>query len=115
LSLAVTAVRGRWHAFAGTLAALALGVGIVATMALVLGAAGAGGVQQSPSRFGAVPFVITAEPSRVVRDAGGSLDKVPFPSQPAVPASRPARFPGPARPDRSHFAQVLRPQTGGLH
>ncbi|HXL96566.1 MAG TPA: ABC transporter permease [Streptosporangiaceae bacterium] len=114
LSLAVTAVRGRWHAFAGILAALALGVGIVATMALVLGAAGAGGVQQSPSRFGAVPFVITAEPSLVVRDRYGSLDKVPFPSQPAVPASAVARFTGAARPDRSFFAQVLGAQTGGL-
>jgi putative ABC transport system permease protein len=114
LSLAVTTVRSRRYAFAGTLAALALGVGIVATMALVLGAASAGGVHQSPSRFGAVPFVIRAEPSLVVRDRYGSLDTVPFPSQPAVPASAVARFAGTARPDRSFFAQVLGTQAGGL-
>src|SRR6202522_806223 len=114
MNLAVSTVRSQWSAFAGTLAALALGVGIVATMALVLGAAGAGGVHQSRSRFGAVPFVIRAEPSLVVRDRYGSLDMVPFPSQPAVPASAVARFTGAARPDRSFFAQVLGAQTGGL-
>jgi len=114
MNLAVSTVRSQWSAFAGTLAALALGVGIVATMALVLNAASAGGVNQSPSRFGAVPFVIRADPSLVVRDRYGSLDSVPFPSQPAVPAAAVARFTGAARPDRSFFAEVLGVPTGGL-
>jgi putative ABC transport system permease protein len=105
LSAALATVRTRWAAFAGTFAALALGVSVIATMALVLAAASGGGAHQSPERFGSVPFVIQADPSLQVRDRYGSIDSVPLLAQPDVPASAIAQLPG-AIPDRSFYAQV---------
>ena len=103
LTVALATLRTRWAAFAGTLAALALGVSVIATMALVLAAANGGG-QRSPERFAAARFVIAADPVLRVRDAGG-VDTVPLPEQPEVPASAVARLPG-ATVDRSFYAQL---------
>jgi putative ABC transport system permease protein len=103
LTVAVATLRTRWVAFAGTLAALALGVSVIATMTLVLAAAGGGG-HRSPERFAAAPFVIAADPTLRVRDAGG-IDTVPLLEQPDVPASAVAQLPG-AIPDRSFYAQL---------
>jgi putative ABC transport system permease protein len=104
LTVAVATLRTRWVAFAGTLAALALGVSVIATMTLVLTAANSGGGHQSPERFAAAPFVIQADPALRVRDADG-VDTVPLLQQPDVPASAVARLPG-ATADRSFYAQL---------
>jgi putative ABC transport system permease protein len=105
LNLALATLRTRATAFAGTLAALALGVSLIATMALVLSSAEQGNANQEPQRFAAAAFVIRADPGMQVRDRYGDLAAVPFPEQPDVPAAVIARLPG-AVPDRSFFAQV---------
>jgi putative ABC transport system permease protein len=104
LTIALATLRTRWVAFAGTLAALALGVSVIATMALVLAAANGGGGHRSPERFAAARFVIAADQDLRVRDAGG-VDTVPLPEQPDVPASAVARLPDTAV-DRSFYAQL---------
>ena len=103
LAVALATVRTRWVAFAGTLAALALGVSVIATMALVLAAADGGG-HRSPERFAAAPFVIQADPALRVRDRDG-IDTVPLLEQPDVAASDVAHLPG-ATADRSFYAQL---------
>jgi putative ABC transport system permease protein len=105
VSLAFASVRTRWAAFAGTFAALALGVAVIATMTLVLTAASAGNAHQRPERFAGVHYVIQVDPNLQVRDRYGSVDSVPLPAQPDVPAAVIARLPG-AIPDRSFYAQV---------
>jgi putative ABC transport system permease protein len=104
LPVALATLRTRWVAFAGTLAALALGVSVIATMTLVLAAANGGGGHRSPERFAAAPFVIEADPTLRARDADGT-DTVPLLQQPVVPASAIARLPG-ATADRSFYAQL---------
>jgi putative ABC transport system permease protein len=104
LTVALATLRTRWAAFAGTLAALALGVSVIATMALVLAAANGGSGHRTPERFAAARFVIDADPALRVRDAGG-VDAVPLPEQPDVPASALARLTG-ATADRSFYAQL---------
>jgi putative ABC transport system permease protein len=108
---ALATVWTRRAAFAGTFAALALGVSVIATMTLVLAAAAGGTAHQRPERFAAAPYVIQVDPDLQVRDRYGSLDSVPRPSQPAVPASVIARLPG-AVPDRSFYAQVAGAPAG---
>jgi putative ABC transport system permease protein len=105
LTAALATVRTRWAAFAGTFAALALGVSVIAMMTLVLAAASGGTAHQRPERFAAAAFVIQVDPNLQVRDRNGSLDSVPLPAQPAVPGSVIAQLPG-ATPDRSFYAQV---------
>ena len=105
LIVALATVRTRWAAFAGTFAALALGVSVIAAMTLVLAAASGGSAYQRPERFAAVPYVIQADPDLQVRDRYGSVDSVPLLAQPDVPASAITRLPG-AIPDRSFYAQV---------
>jgi putative ABC transport system permease protein len=105
LTVALATVRTRWAAFAGTFAALALGVSVIAMMTLVLAAASAGNPHLRPERFAAAPYVIHVDPSLQIRDRNGSLDSVPLRAQPDVPASVIARLPG-ALPDRSFYAQV---------
>jgi len=92
LTVALATLRTRWVAFAGTLAALALGVSVIATMTLVLSAANGGGGHQSPERFAVAPFIIQADPALRVHDADG-VDTVPLLQQPDVPASAVARLP----------------------
>jgi putative ABC transport system permease protein len=104
LTVALATLRTRWVAFAGTLAALALGVSVIATMTLVLAAANGGGGHRSPERFAAAPFVIQADPALRVHDAGG-FDTVPLLQQPDVPASAIAQLPA-ATADRSFYAQL---------
>jgi putative ABC transport system permease protein len=104
LTAALATLRTRSVAFAGTLAALALGVSVIATMALVLAAADGGGGHRSPERFAAARFVITADQALRVRDADG-VDTVALLEQPDVPASAVARLPG-ATIDRSFYAQL---------
>jgi len=105
LTAALATVRTRWAAFAGTFAALALGVSVIAMMTLVLSAASGGTAHQRPERFAAAPFVIQVDPNLRVRDRNGSVDTVPLLAQPAVPASVIAQLPG-ATGDRSFYAQV---------
>ncbi|HEY3871766.1 MAG TPA: FtsX-like permease family protein [Actinocrinis sp.] len=105
LTSALATVRTRWAAFAGTFAALALGVSVIATMALVLAAASAGSAYQAPQRFAAVPFVIQADPTVQVRDRNGLVDSVPLPAQPDIPATAIRSLPG-TTPDRSFYAQI---------
>jgi putative ABC transport system permease protein len=103
--VALATVRTRWAAFAGTFAALALGVSVIATMTLVLAAASGGNAHQRPERFGAVTYVIQVDPNVQVRDRYGSVDSVPLLAQPDVPASVITQLLG-AIPDRSFYAQV---------
>jgi putative ABC transport system permease protein len=111
LTVALATVRTRWAAFAGTFAALALGVSVIATMTLVLVAASGGNPHQRPERFAGVPYVIQFNPELTVRDRYGTLDSVPLQAQPDVPASVVAQLPG-AIADRSFYAQVEgRPAT----
>jgi putative ABC transport system permease protein len=105
LTVALATVRTRWAAFAGTFAALALGVSVIAMMTLVLAAASGGNPHQRPERFAAVPYVIQVDPNLHVRDRYGSADSVPLLAQPDVPASAITQLPG-AIPDRSFYAQV---------
>ncbi len=105
LTVARATIRTRWAAFASTFAALALGVSVIATMTLVLAAASGGSAQQRPERFAAAPYVIQVDPNLPVRDRYGTVDSVPLPAQPDVPASVIARLPG-ATADRSFYAQV---------
>jgi putative ABC transport system permease protein len=105
LTLALATVRTRWAAFAGTFAALALGVSVIATMTLVLAAASGGNPHQRPERFAAAPYVIQVDPALQVRDRYGSVDSVPLLAQPDVPASVVTQLPG-VLPDRSFYAQV---------
>jgi len=105
LIVALSTVRTRWAAFAGTFAALALGVSVIATMTLVLAAASGGSAHQRPERFAAVPSVIQAYPDLHVRDRYGSVDSVPLLAQPDVPAPVITQLPG-AIPDRSFYARV---------
>jgi putative ABC transport system permease protein len=105
LTVALATVRTRWAAFAGTFAALALGVSVIATMTLVLAAASGGNPHQRPERFAAVPYVIQVDPDLQVRDRYGAVDAVPLLAQPAVPASVVTQLPG-ALADRSFYAQV---------
>jgi putative ABC transport system permease protein len=105
LTVALAAVRTRWPAFAGTFAALALGVSVIATMTLVLAAASGGNPHQRPERFAAVPYVIQVDPNLQVRDRYGSVDSVPLLAQPDVPASVVTQLPG-VLTDRSFYAQV---------
>jgi putative ABC transport system permease protein len=105
LIVALATVRTRWAAFAGTFAALALGVSVIATMTLVLAAASGGNPHQRPERFAAVPYVIQVDPNLQVRDRHGSADSVPLLAQPDVPAPVVTQLPG-ALPDRSFYAQV---------
>ena len=105
LTVALATVRTRWAAFAGTFAALALGVSVIAMMTLVLAAASGGNPHQRPERFAAVPYVIQVDPNLQVRDRYGSVDSVPLLAQPDVPASVVTQLPG-ALTDRSFYAQV---------
>jgi len=105
LTLALATVRTRLATFAGTFAALALGVSVIATMTLVLAAASGGNPHQRPERFAAVPYVIQVDPDLQVRDRYGSVDSVPLLAQPDVPASVVTQLPG-VLPDRSFYAQV---------
>ncbi|MGH3261503.1 MAG: hypothetical protein ACRDNS_05860, partial [Trebonia sp.] len=105
LTIALATMRTRGGAFAGTFAALALGVSVIATMTLVVAAASGGNPHQRPERFAAVPYVIQVDPDLPVRDRHGSVDSVPLLAQPDVPASVVTRLPG-AVPDRSFYAQV---------
>lgn len=104
LSVAVAGLRARWGSLAGPLAALALGVAVIATMALVLGAASSD-PHRLPRRFAAAPAVVQADPNLRLRDRYGTPTAVPFAEQPALPASVVARFPG-AVLDRSFPARV---------
>ncbi|MEV4258591.1 hypothetical protein AB0J52_36000, partial [Spirillospora sp. NPDC049652] len=104
LSVAVPGMRARWGAFAGPLAALALGVAVIATMALVLAAASSD-PHRLPRRFAAAPAVVQADPNLRLRDRYGTPTAVPFAEQPSVPSSVIARFPG-AVPDRSFAARL---------
>jgi len=105
LTVALATVRTRWAAFAGTFAALALGVSVIAMMTLVLAAASAGNPHQRPERFAAARYVIQVDPRLRVRDGDGPVDMVPLLAQPDVPAAVIALLPG-AIPDRSFYAQV---------
>ncbi|HEY1665483.1 MAG TPA: FtsX-like permease family protein [Trebonia sp.] len=105
LTVALATIRTRWPAFAGTFAALALGVSVIATMTLVLAAASGGNPHQRPERFAAVPYVVQVDPDLQVRDRYGSVDSVPLPAQPDVPAPVVTQLPG-VLADRSFYAQV---------
>ena len=48
LTVALSTMRTRWAAFASTFAALAVGVSVIATMTLVLGAASGGNPRRRP-------------------------------------------------------------------
>ncbi|RFU42285.1 ABC transporter permease [Actinomadura logoneensis] len=104
LSVAAAGMRARWGAFAGPLAALALGVAVIATMALVLGAASSD-PHRLPQRFAAAPAVVQADPNLRLRDRYGTSTAVPFTEQPPLPSAVVARFPD-AVPDRSFAARL---------
>ncbi|QKG23469.1 FtsX-like permease family protein [Actinomadura verrucosospora] len=104
LSVAVAGLRARWSSFAGPLAALALGVAVIATMALVLGAA-SDDPHRLPRRFAAAPAVVQADPNLRLRDRYGTPTAVPFAEQPDLPAAAVAAFPGAAL-DRAFPARL---------
>ena len=106
LTVALATVRTRWVAFAGTFAALALGVSVIATMTLVLAAASGGGGHQSPERFAAAPFVIQADPALRVRDGTASSIQCRCCSSRTCP-----RPPSP-NCQRAPRPQLLRPARG---
>lgn len=104
VSVAVAGLRARWASLAGPLAALALGVAVIATMALVLGAA-SDDPHRLPRRFAAASAVVQADPNLRLRDRYGTPTAVPFAEQPALPAAIIARFPGAAL-DRTFPARL---------
>jgi putative ABC transport system permease protein len=104
LSVAAAGLRARWTSLAGPLAALTLGVAVIATMALVLGAA-SDDPHRLPRRFAAAPAVVQADPNLRLRDRYGTPTAVPFAEQPALPAAALAAFPGAAL-DRTFPARL---------
>jgi putative ABC transport system permease protein len=81
LSIAWSTLRVRWVAFVGTLAALTLGVSIIASMGIVLVAAG-DNPHLEPLRYAAVPVVVRADPTLRVRNRYGEPTRSRWPSSP---------------------------------
>ncbi|MET9667512.1 ABC transporter permease [Streptomyces sp. NPDC006475] len=69
LTAALSALRTRWVSFAGSFVALALGVGLLATMGLGL-ASTVGAPEQPPRRFAASPVVVAGTDTVTVDGAG---------------------------------------------
>ena len=117
LTVALATVRTRLGAFAGTFAALALGVSVIAMMALVLAAASAGDPHERPERFAAVPYVIHVDPSLRIRDRNGSrrLGSAPGAARRAALGHRRVaghhRGPQLLRPGRGHGGNTARPRA----
>ncbi|HKT05443.1 MAG TPA: ABC transporter permease, partial [Rugosimonospora sp.] len=105
LRLALATLRSHWVGFVGTLAALALGVAVIATMALVLTAASDGNPHREPVRFAAAPAVIRAKPAIHVTDRFGTPTDVSVAEQPELPASVVTGLAG-ATPDRTFYAML---------
>lgn len=75
LSLAISGLRGRWASFMGSFVALALGVGLLATMGLGL-ASTFEAPERAPQRFAASPVVVIGQDTLT---AGGRTHKLPHP------------------------------------
>ncbi|WP_328861346.1 ABC transporter permease [Streptomyces sp. NBC_00306] len=69
LTVALSALRTHWVSFAGSFVALALGVGLLATMGLGL-ASTVGAPEQPPRRFAASPVVVAGTDTVTVDGAG---------------------------------------------
>ncbi|MFJ1597724.1 ABC transporter permease [Streptomyces sp. NPDC088261] len=79
LSVALRTLRARWTTFIGSFVALALGVGLIATMGLAL-AASLDAPDRRPERFAAAPVVVRASDTlRVPTPVGDRTKRLDFP------------------------------------
>ncbi|MFD3440786.1 FtsX-like permease family protein [Streptomyces sp. NPDC058685] len=83
LTVALSALRTRWVSFAGSFVALALGVGLLATMGLGL-ASTVGAPEQPPRRFAASPVVVAGTDTVTVDGAGPKKLDRPHPVDPGL-------------------------------
>lgn len=74
LNIALRTLRARWATFAGSFVALALGVGLIATMGLAL-AATIDAPHRAPERFAAAPVVVRGTDTLRVTTAHGVREK----------------------------------------
>ncbi|NEA73189.1 ABC transporter permease [Streptomyces sp. SID13588] len=74
LNIALRTLRARWATFAGSFVALALGVGLIATMGLAL-AATLDAPHRAPERFAAAPVVVRGTDTLRVTTAHGVREK----------------------------------------
>ncbi|MCZ4102888.1 ABC transporter permease [Streptomyces sp. H39-C1] len=74
LNIALRTLRARWATFAGSFVALALGVGLIATMGLAL-AATLNAPHRAPERFAAAPVVVRGTDTLRVTTAHGVREK----------------------------------------
>ncbi|SNQ49167.1 conserved membrane hypothetical protein [Frankia canadensis] len=111
LSIALATLRARRVSFAGTFAALLVGVTLLSSVSIALtGAADPGG--HSPLRFAAAPTVLTPAASFPIR-GDGYTDRLSLDGRPALPdaALSAAREAGRVVEDRSFYAQLAGSRT----
>ncbi|MEU9300880.1 ABC transporter permease [Streptomyces sp. NPDC048269] len=101
LSLALRTLHTRWVTFVGSFTALALGVGLIATMGLGL-AATLEGPQRQPERFAQAPVVVKGNDTlRVPTEHGERTGKLAHPQPVAPETARRMAALGPTTEDRS--------------
>ncbi|MER7756216.1 ABC transporter permease [Kitasatospora sp. NPDC097643] len=105
--IAVSTLRLRWASFVGSLLALALGVGLMATALLAIAATGSL-PERSQYRFDAAPVLVLPDVSVRFTDSSGEPQVQPLDHQPGLPAEvlRAVAGTGRAVADRTFFAQL---------
>jgi putative ABC transport system permease protein len=106
IDIALSTLRVRWVAFTGTLVAMALGVGLISSIALVMVSA-LNVPERAPERFAAAPVVVSpAHTLTVTTDSGPQSNPLSTPA--GLPADLLTRLSSAAHvlPDRTFYAQV---------
>ncbi|MFC5667737.1 FtsX-like permease family protein [Kitasatospora misakiensis] len=86
LSVALSTLRIRWTSFVGTFVALALGVGLMATAMLVIGAT-AGVADLAQQRWSGAPAVVVPDTGIDLADDSGQIQSTPVAQQPGLSAA----------------------------
>ncbi|MBV6699822.1 ABC transporter permease [Kitasatospora aureofaciens] len=107
LRIARSTLRVRWSSFVGSFVALALGVALMATAALVIAATGA--LETAQYRYAAAPAVIVPDARFGFTDGDGQPQREPVARQPGLSPALVAAVArtGRVTADRSFAAQVL--------
>ncbi|MFF2526078.1 ABC transporter permease [Streptomyces liangshanensis] len=108
LSVALRTLRARWTTFVGSFVALALGVGLIATMGLAL-AASLDAPDRRPERFAAAPVVVKASGLlRVPTPVGDRTEELDFPPPLSPALVRKVAAVGRTVEDRAFAVRVVR-------
>ncbi|MFJ8433452.1 FtsX-like permease family protein [Kitasatospora sp. NPDC094019] len=83
LSVALSTLRVRWTSFVGTFVALCLGVGLMATAMLVIGAT-AGVADLAQQRWSGAPAVVVPDTGIDLADSEGQVQSTPVARQPGL-------------------------------